>query len=402
VLKLTMNGKPFDPDEFSRIITEATVQKVKEHFQEQVGSIRHPETGEFPVVQVIGSELGDLSIKVEGSAPLLTIVRERISPEDLEKITFIESTPTGPPKAFLSYGWEDRELAKGIAEALQANGIETWWAEWEIRPGDSLRQKIDEGLRSCTVFLALLTPKSVTKPWVNQEMDAGLVRKIEEQARFIPVRKNLPLSALPPLIRGMLSPELQEFDKDIQQLIADIHGVSRKPALGPAPSVAEREVNTGYSPAATAVAKLFVERTDHGLHWDPLISIQGIAEMTGLSDDDVSDALYELRNMVEDHQGSIVPLPEIFVTFDKHFKEWDPAADALRLAADFVNDASFPENPDQIAERYGWKPRRLNPALSYLMNRKLIDSVSVMAMGPWVAIHFRKTDGTRRFVKSRN
>lgn len=123
--------------------------------------------------------------------------------------------------------------------------------------------------------------------------------------------------------------------------------------------------------------------------------------MTELSEDDVSDALFELRNMVEDHQGTIVPLAELFATFDKHFKEWDPAADALRLATDFVNDASFPLEPDAIADRYGWEPRRLNPALTYLISRKLIDSMTLLAMGPWVAVHFRKSDATRRFVKSR-
>ena len=95
--------------------------------------------------------------------------------------------------------------------------------------------------------------------------------------------------------------------------------------------------------------------------------------------------------MVENHVGSIVPLLELFVTFEKHFKEWDAGTDALRVAADFVNDPSFPGEPDQIAERYGWEPRRLNPALAYLINRKLIHSIVVMAMGPWVAIHFQKT-----------
>src|SRR5262249_24867978 len=157
-----------------------------------------------------------------------------LSPEDLGRLTLIETTATNGPRAFLSFGWEDREAAEAIAEALQANGKDTWWAEWEIRSGDSLRQKIDEGLSNCTVFLVLLTRQSIKKPWVNQELDAGLIRKIEARVRFIPVRKNLPTNALPPLLRGLLSPEMQDFEKDIRQLIADIHCVSRKPALGPA------------------------------------------------------------------------------------------------------------------------------------------------------------------------
>ena len=247
----------------------------------------------------------------------------------------------------------------------------------------------------------LLTPQSINKPWVNQEMDAGLIRKIEERARFIPVRKDLAASALPPLLRGMLSPELANFDKDIRQLIADIHGVSRKPPLGPAPAAAQRNVSSGYSPAATAVAKLFVERTENAVHHDPMLPVEQVAEITGLSEDDVADALYELKGMIEDYHGTLIPQPELLTTFDKHFKDWDPAADALCLAADLLNDPAFPREPHEIAARYDWLPRRLNPAFSYLISRKLVHCLTHLGMGPWVAVHLEKNDATRRFVKSR-
>jgi len=100
------------------------------------------------------------------------------------------------------------------------------------RAGDSLRQRIDEGLGACTHFLVLLTPTSISKPWVNQEMDAGLMQKLQAKARFLPVRKDLPHTSLPPLLQGMYSPELRDFDKDMTRLVLDIHEVSRKPAIG--------------------------------------------------------------------------------------------------------------------------------------------------------------------------
>jgi hypothetical protein len=397
---LTFNGKPFDPDDFHDALMEAAVNKVKEHLHGEISSIRSPVTGEFPAVHITGETLENISARIEGSPEVLALVRERLSPDDLQMTTFIEQKPPVVHKAFLSYGWEDRDLAKRIAESLQANGLETWWAEWEIRAGDSLRQKIDEGLRNCTDFLVLLTPTSIDKPWVNQEMDAGLVRKIESEARFIPIRHRLAVTALPPLLRGMLSPALEDFDSDILQLIHDILGVSRKPALG-APPLAAETVDSGYSPAATAVARLFVEITQNALHSDPMLSIEEVRERTSLSEEDVSDAIYELRGMVEEDYGTVVPLPELFVTFDKHFKEWAPAADGLTIAADLLNDASYPREPEQIAQRYGWQPRRLNPALAYLINRKLIQSLTHLGMGAWIAVHLEKTDATRRFVKSR-
>jgi hypothetical protein len=183
--------------------------------------------------------------------------------------------------------------------------------------------------------------------------------------------------------------------------VLEIHNVSRKPALGPAPAAADRPVNSGYSPAATSIAKVFVERTQNALYFDPTMSPEEIAEATGLSDDDVADALYELRHIVENNMATVTGLADLYATFDKHYQEWDPAQDALRIAADFLNDPTFPNEPEEIAERYQWTPRRLNPALSYLRARKLVDSVQVMGMDPWVAVHFEKNDATRRFVKSR-
>jgi hypothetical protein len=91
------------------------------------------------------------------------------------------------PKVSLSFAFEDQALAGRIARTLQSNGIDTWWAEWCLGPGDSIRQRIDEGLGNCTYFVVLLTPASVAKPWVAAEMDAGLVAKLSK-GQFIALR----------------------------------------------------------------------------------------------------------------------------------------------------------------------------------------------------------------------
>jgi hypothetical protein len=94
-------------------------------------------------------------------------------------------------------------------------------------------------------------------------MDAGFVRKIEAQARFIPLRSGLAASALPPLLRPILSPEILDFDRDMAQLVNDIHNVLRKPPLGPAPLL-QVTGNAGYSPAANRIAEIFVRESKTG------------------------------------------------------------------------------------------------------------------------------------------
>jgi hypothetical protein len=399
MFEITIGGRKIRSEDFGKELKKLAAQKIAEELQRRISSVRHPVTGEFPVVVAVADSLDELYIRAEGSPKLIQLIRERLSEEELQLVRLQEQTST-QPKAFLSYAWEDRELARQIASQLQANGVETWWAEWEIRAGDSLRRKIDEGLSNCTHFIVLLTPVSIEKPWVNQEMDAGFVRKVETQARFIPLRSGLAASALPPLIRSILSPEIRDFNADMAQLINDIHNVVRKPPLGPVP-IPEVTGNAGYSVAANRVAEIFVRSSKTGDSFDPRFGHEQLAKETGLTPEDLSDALHELRNFISDERYWLHPKEELFVEFDPSLMSWNPAADALQLATDLLNDDTFPSTPAAIAERYGWEARRLNPAINYLKNRSLAAVRTALGMGQWAAFHLERTDATRRFVKSR-
>ena len=122
-------------------------------------------------------------------------------------MSFTETT-AAKPKVFLSYTTSDQALAKRIAEALMAQGIDTWWDQWEIRAGDSLRRRIDQGLGNCSHFVVLLTEASIKKPWVNAELDAAFVRKLNDHCRLIPLRYGIEPSALPALLQGLRLPTI--------------------------------------------------------------------------------------------------------------------------------------------------------------------------------------------------
>lgn len=403
MIKFELNGRPFNPKSFQEQIMKQVMDAAAEQLRERVGAIRHPETGEFPTIVVSATSLEDMKLRIEGSPELLALVNARLGitaqteDVDLPAETLI-------PKVFLSYTWDDSDLARQIAESLMANGIDTWWDKWCISAGDSFRQKIDEGLDDCTHFLVLLTPNSLTKPWVNQEMDAGLMRKLNAKSKFIPVRYQVSPTQLPALLTGMHSPEIVNPTDDIQQLINDIHGISKKPALGKPPAaLGNKELKTGYSAAANTIAKIFVEHTQHALKFDPQMSMDGLVELSGLTRDDVADAIHELSGMVTmRYEDCIHPEEALFVAFDSFWKDWNPADDALKIAADMLNDPEYPTDLAQVAARYQWDARRLNPAVSYLSARKLIRSLQSIGCGFWVSADISKTDETRRFVKSRS
>jgi len=400
MIQFEIGGRKVRPEKIGNALMQAVMEKLSAQIRERIGSIRDPATGEFPTVVMRGDSLDDLNMHIEGSPELIELVRRRMG-DEAEEAGAMDEEVRGAPRAFLSFTWEDRKLAERIATSLQASGIDTWWAEWCISAGDSLRQKIDEGLGDCTHFLVLLTPNSISKPWVNQEMDAGLVRKLNSKCKFIPVRYELQPSALPPLLSGMLAPEIRA-DEDITQLINDIHGISRKPPLGKAPHAVGAATKTGYSAAANAVARYFVEATKYGRSMDPMIDVRPLAKEAGLTEEDTKDALFELAAFFKNDHFHVMVKSSLFTEFDRHWKDWDPREDALKLAADIMNDESFPADSSSISERYGWEPRRLNPAATYLHDRDLIQDFRVSGQPQFE--YYRivgKPDEMRRFLKSR-
>jgi len=305
------------------------------------------------------------------------------------------------PKVFLSFGWEDHALAGKIANELMCNRVDTWWAEWEIASGDSLRQRIDDGLGTCTHFIVLLSPTAIQKPWVKQEMDAGLVRMLDQKCKFIPLRFNLSHEKLPPLLSGHFSPEVTE-ELDLSQLINDIHGISRKPALGKAP-IDEELPDTGFSMSATAIANVFCSKSETGTSNDPMLKMDDLVQETGLTKEDIEDGLYELRPFFKEDHYNIIPENELFVEFDKAFMGWEPDQDALRIASAILNDESFPTILAEIAKKFDWNPRRINPAANYLINRNICRDDKLVGIHPWVLCHIdeKQSGSIRRFVKSR-
>lgn len=145
MFEFTVGGKKVRSEDFGKAMESELINHVKAEIRERLGAVRHPETGEFPTVAIHGDTLEDLTFRVEGSPELLALPQEQFSEEDLAAMSLEEKSAGASPRAFLSFTWEDHNLAERLARELRANGIDTWWAEWEIGAGDSMRQKIDEG-----------------------------------------------------------------------------------------------------------------------------------------------------------------------------------------------------------------------------------------------------------------
>lgn len=417
-----INGRLANPQNIADALEAAVLSSIEEQLRSKLDGIRDPDTGEFPVVSVRGRDLENLSIEVSGSPRLIAIVKEKLGgtddtkeiSEDQDMAETDGTTERSAPCAFLCHASEDRELAHRIASDIQGQGIDTFFDKWEIGPGDSLRQKIDAGLGRCTHFVALLTPNSIHKPWVNAEMDAGFVKKVSGECKFIALRYGLAAEVLPPLLKALHSPELKDYEQDMRALIHSIHGVTQKPPLGPVPRPIRESSKgvIGLSPAAEMIAKLVIEKSGHGDSFDPQLDGNELRAITELPDEDLIDAIDELagrgfvRKIVTMGCGtlgfsSVTSEAALFSELDKFFMDWDPEADALRIAAELVNGGDDSGVP-QIAEKLGWAPRRMNPAVNYLIERDLIDSSETLGTHPWCTHWISKTNKTRRLVRDKS
>jgi hypothetical protein len=61
------------------------------------------------------------------------------------------------PAVFISYAREDTDAARRITDALRAFGVEVWFDQSELRGGDEWDARIREQIRTCDLFLPVIS-----------------------------------------------------------------------------------------------------------------------------------------------------------------------------------------------------------------------------------------------------
>lgn len=143
------------------------------------------------------------------------------------------------PKAFLSHATEDKErFAVPLARELRGKGVEVWLDQWEMKAGDSLVRKVFTGIEDASIFIVVVSDISVTKPWVQEELDAAVIRKIQSTCKIIPVV--LDDVEVPAPLKHLLwvSETRLGLDGTVSEIVRSVFDMETKPPLGRPPTYA--------------------------------------------------------------------------------------------------------------------------------------------------------------------
>jgi len=123
---------------------------------------------------------------------------------------------------FVSYAGADKTYAKTLTDKLSELGLSVWFDEYELKPSDSIIDKIGQAISTSDYFIVLLSNNSVQSKWVQFELGTFLTREFTTRD----------ITLLPIIIDDCEIPEIlasrkyldlrTNFDEGVNQLAQEI------------------------------------------------------------------------------------------------------------------------------------------------------------------------------------
>jgi TIR domain-containing protein len=124
--------------------------------------------------------------------------------------------------AFISHSAKDKPFVRKLAADLVASGVKVWLDEQRILVGDSIPEKIAQGLAESDFFLIVVSQNSVASSWVKRELSNALVHEIERRkVTVMPIK--LDEAPMPESINDKLYADFRgSYDEGLNKLLQSI------------------------------------------------------------------------------------------------------------------------------------------------------------------------------------
>lgn len=112
-------------------------------------------------------------------------------------------------RVFISYSYQDNEFVQWLQEKLKDLDLEFWFDQAEISLGESIKEKVNEGLNSSSAFILVLSHSSKNSDWVKYEMNSALLlNAIKKGITILPIK--IDNSEVPTDLSGYLYADFSE------------------------------------------------------------------------------------------------------------------------------------------------------------------------------------------------
>jgi hypothetical protein len=132
-------------------------------------------------------------------------------------------------KIFISHASKDKDFVDRLVSDLAAHGVSVWYDKLDVRLGDSIPGKINSGISEAKYFLIVLSPAAVKSRWVQEELNAALMRQVASVGTFlIPVL--VQDCDVPPLLNHRRFADFREdYEAGLEELLG-VFGMDAKAA----------------------------------------------------------------------------------------------------------------------------------------------------------------------------
>jgi hypothetical protein len=128
---------------------------------------------------------------------------------------------------FISYSHADKSFVDKLALNLVNHEAHVWVDTWELNVGDSILNRVQEAIQSSSALLIVLSKASVASEWCKKELNAGLMRELDEKKVIV-----LPVLVedceIPAFLREKLYADFRkDFKGGLKALVETVARVTR-------------------------------------------------------------------------------------------------------------------------------------------------------------------------------
>ncbi len=180
---------------------------------------------------------------------------------------------------FISYSHKDKPFTKRLANDLRDAGHTVWIDKTEIFVGDSLIEKIREGIDKVDFVVAIISSKSINSQCVQKELDLASYREIGEK-RVIVLPVLLDDVELPGFLKGKYYADFRK-EEDYQDGIGEL--LERLGSRTPKPDLSSEKMLKPY---------LCVDTPSHSWLRVPLSELDALGIHNKITEFSYKDNLY--------------------------------------------------------------------------------------------------------------